>query len=161
MSPKMQTAGICVVLALLGFVQGAASQDWKIPQSIEVFTRGDIPVRGMEAVRQRLQSKSVSIVFYDLDAPRAIERQLSEGLPEEGSISAKLQQQIKKQVQRKIEAIGAGKLQEILYQHYQGTFTTMRYQLDRYPAIVFDGKGVVYGVTDVMQAWEQYHQWQP
>ncbi len=35
----------------------------------------------------------------------------------------------------------------------------MQYGVDRYPAIVFDGKAVVYGVTDVKAATRLYEQW--
>jgi integrating conjugative element protein (TIGR03757 family) len=36
----------------------------------------------------------------------------------------------------------------------------MQYGIDRYPAIVFDGHAVVYGVTDVQAATRIYEQWQ-
>ena len=36
----------------------------------------------------------------------------------------------------------------------------MQYRLDRYPAIVFNGQAVVYGVTDVEDAFHRYRRWQ-
>jgi len=35
----------------------------------------------------------------------------------------------------------------------------MQYSIDRYPAVVFDGEIVVYGVTDLTVALEQYRVW--
>lgn len=150
---------ICAAVSLVGFVQGASSMDWKIPKSIEIFTRADVPVRGIELVRQRLQDKQVSVVYYDLDAPRAFEDQLGADLPKEGKISPEMQQAIKRQLAQKLQAIGQEQLQALLHKHYQGSFIARRYQIDRYPAVVFDGKSVVYGVEDLTQAWGYYHRW--
>jgi integrating conjugative element protein (TIGR03757 family) len=36
----------------------------------------------------------------------------------------------------------------------------MQVGVDRYPAVVFDGEAVVYGVTDLTFALEQYRAWQ-
>ena len=42
----------------------------------------------------------------------------------------------------------------------KGLVQAMQYGIDRYPAIVFDGKAVVYGITDVRAATQRYQQWQ-
>ena len=36
----------------------------------------------------------------------------------------------------------------------------MQYGIDRYPAIVFDGQAVVYGLTDIYAAYQLYQRWQ-
>jgi len=41
-----------------------------------------------------------------------------------------------------------------------GLVQAMQYGIDRYPAIVFDGKAVVYGITDIRAATQRYRQWQ-
>ena len=41
-----------------------------------------------------------------------------------------------------------------------GLVQAMQYGIDRYPAIVFDGKAVVYGITDIRAASQVYRQWQ-
>lgn len=41
----------------------------------------------------------------------------------------------------------------------RGLVQAMQYGIDRYPAIVFDGSAVVYGVTDVNAAIQHYQQW--
>ena len=40
-----------------------------------------------------------------------------------------------------------------------GLAKAMQYGVDRYPAIVFDGQAVVYGVTDVQTAIAHYRAW--
>ncbi len=41
-----------------------------------------------------------------------------------------------------------------------GLLKAAEYGIDRYPAIVFDGYAVVYGVTDIGEALRQYRVWQ-
>jgi integrating conjugative element protein (TIGR03757 family) len=41
-----------------------------------------------------------------------------------------------------------------------GLAKAAQYGVDRYPAIVFDGRAVVYGVTDLVDAVERYETWQ-
>ena len=42
----------------------------------------------------------------------------------------------------------------------KGLVQAMQYGIDRYPAIVFDGRAVVYGITDIQTAIQRYRQWQ-
>ena len=42
----------------------------------------------------------------------------------------------------------------------QGLVRAMRYGIDRYPAIVFDGQAVVYGVSDIEAARQLWRAWQ-
>jgi len=42
----------------------------------------------------------------------------------------------------------------------KGLVQALQYGIDRYPAIVFDGEVVVYGVTDVNAATRIHKQWQ-
>ena len=56
---------------------------------------------------------------------------------------------------------GRQALQQQLITAYQGLSVAIQYQIDRYPAVLFDrGKAVVYGVTDLQQALGWYRQWQ-
>jgi integrating conjugative element protein (TIGR03757 family) len=41
----------------------------------------------------------------------------------------------------------------------QGLAKAMQYGIDRYPAVVFDGQAVVYGVTDLQAAIGHYQTW--
>ena len=42
----------------------------------------------------------------------------------------------------------------------KGLVQAMQYGIDRYPAIVFDGQAVVYGLTDIPAATQLYQRWQ-
>lgn len=52
------------------------------------------------------------------------------------------------------------KLSHELENAANGLVQAMQYGIDRYPAIVFDGNAVVYGITDVRAATQRYRQWQ-
>ena len=41
-----------------------------------------------------------------------------------------------------------------------GLAKAVQYGVDRYPAIVFDGRAVIYGVTDLVEALDRYDAWQ-
>jgi len=42
----------------------------------------------------------------------------------------------------------------------EGLVQAMQYGIDRYPAIVFDGQAVVYGLTEIPAATQLYQRWQ-
>ena len=42
----------------------------------------------------------------------------------------------------------------------KGLVQATQYGIDRYPAIVFDGQAVVYGLTDIPAATQLYQRWQ-
>lgn len=42
----------------------------------------------------------------------------------------------------------------------KGLVQATQYGIDRYPAIVFDGQAVVYGLTDIFAASQLYQRWQ-
>jgi len=110
---------------------------------IEIFTDHDYPVTAQG---------HLNIDIYHLDTPGRIERSLSVGLPAD-LITAK---RIATQRVREIGAAQAGDLKQV----FQGLLKARKYQLDRLPAIVFDGgRVVVYGVTDLDAAHFHYRQW--
>ena len=41
-----------------------------------------------------------------------------------------------------------------------GLAKAVQYGIDRYPAVVFDGRVVVYGVTDLVEALDRYEAWE-
>ena len=54
---------------------------------------------------------------------------------------------------RRIEGLDRARLAQELTETVQGLMQARRYGLDRYPAVVFDGERVVYGITDLDAAW--------
>ncbi|MCB1881336.1 MAG: TIGR03757 family integrating conjugative element protein [Gammaproteobacteria bacterium] len=111
---------------------------------VELFTAFDIPIIPDHQV-DRVQ-------VYEIDGIKRFEEQLSRGLPSDADAARRqaiervthVYEGQKKQVQR--SAVGLSK--------------AVQYGIDRYPAVVFDGEAVVYGVTDLGEALHRYRQWQ-
>ena len=109
------------------------------PGRIEIFMTARSPVA--TAAGRAVQT-------YTLDALSAIEAGLSAILPADRAAA---------------EALARHRIQstwrqpaETLTEAYQGLFKARQYGLDKLPAIVFDGKAVVYGVTDLEAALAHY-----
>ena len=111
---------------------------------VEVFTASGIQII--------LDHQNDRVELYEIDGIKRFEAQLSRGLPSDADTARSqaiervthVDEKQKKQVQR--SAVGLSK--------------AMQYGVDRYPAIVFDGEAVVYGVTDLAEAFHRYRQWQ-
>lgn len=109
--------------------------------SIEVFTDSRTPVRNNHS----------SATVYKVDRIDRLQQVLSEGLPPDPETAKQAAlhrfQSIDSQISSELENAAKGLVQ------------AMQYGIDRYPAIVFDGTAVVYGVTDVRAAIQVYEQW--
>ncbi|MES9938149.1 MAG: TIGR03757 family integrating conjugative element protein, partial [Sedimenticola sp.] len=88
---------------------------------------------------------------YELDGIRRTEAKLSEGLPADPVQSKRVVLQRFQQLREEDRA----QMQSAA----MGLAKAMQYGVDRYPAIVFDGQAVVYGVTDVQSALAHYWVW--
>lgn len=110
--------------------------------TIEVFTDS----------RLQVVSENDHVTVYVIDRINRLQQELSIGLPAD-SDSAKvlaLQRFQRMDTQLSSELENAAK----------GLVQAMQYGIDRYPAIVFDGQAVVYGLTDIYAATELYQRWQ-
>ncbi|MFK4751302.1 TIGR03757 family integrating conjugative element protein [Oceanobacter antarcticus] len=89
---------------------------------------------------------------YNIERIAHLQQALSKDLPSDPEKAKKLVldrfQQIDTQLSHELENAANGLVQ------------AMQYGIDRYPAIVFDGKAVVYGITDIRAASQVYRQWQ-
>jgi integrating conjugative element protein (TIGR03757 family) len=115
--------------------------------SAEVFTVAGLPVSG----KDDSQLKGASIIIYAVDGLQQFETALSEGLPAEVEPA-------------KAEALSRiGALNEVRIAPAKnaaiGLAKAIQYGIDRYPAIVFNGGAVVYGVTDLVDAIARYGVW--
>ena len=115
---------------------------------IEVFTTGEQPVVGGE--HERLRTATVTI--YVVDGLERFESGLSEGLPADPDAA-------KAEALRRIQHVDDARMVPAKNAAY-GLAKAVQYGVDRYPAIVFDGRAVVYGVTDLVQALDRYEAWQ-
>ena len=122
------------------------------PRVIEVFTSAEYPVIETNATGSGSHLQGPVITLYEIDGIQSVERDLSLNLPVDPQQSKQVAlqriQNLDEQTRSKIHdsAIALAK--------------AMQYGVDRYPAVVFDGEAVVYGVTDLTVALEQYRAWQ-
>ena len=93
----------------------------------------------------------VRIAVYDLGAAARFEAELSAGLPAEPA-----QAQIA--AQERIHALGED-LESHLQAAFGGLVRAARLDLDRLPAVVFNGQAIVYGITDLAAAHARYAEW--
>jgi len=124
----------------------AASSLW--PDSVIVITSDQYLV----STPDTLKSYIPQITLLNLDSISQVESRLSQGLP----VNEKLAMA---EFHRRVEDIGKARLESELRSAYKAVGAAMAYSLDRYPAIIFDEKVVVYGLTDLSQALEKYRQW--
>ena len=146
---KVQTAKILLKrMALVGFATvGLANSTSSSPSpSVIVITSDERPVNVASV-------PNVHITVFNLDDVRTIEDQLGKGLPADKQLAKAI-------VQQRIAEIGQPQLNESIRSAYQGISLAMRYGIDRYPAIVIDGRVIVYGVVNVATALAYYEQWQ-
>ncbi len=105
---------------------------------IEIFT----------TARYSISGATPAVQIYILDEPARIQAELSASLPQGKDAAAEFAQA---QVQ------GAWREEaQLLTLAYQGLLKAKQYGVLRFPAIVFDGQMVVYGITDLEQALAYY-----
>ena len=92
------------------------------------------------------------IEVYALDGIDRLEAGLSESLP----IDPKAARRAVLERVSVVDSLRRGVAQRAAL----GLLNAAGYGIDRYPAIVFDGDAVVYGVTDMGEALRHYRLWQ-
>ena len=110
--------------------------------AIEVFTSSMNPVA----------NGTDGITVYCIDRIDRIQQELSKDLPANPEAA-------KQTALRRFQRMD-NTLSHELENASNGLVQAMQYGIDRYPAIVFDGNAVVYGITDVRAAIQRYRQWQ-
>ncbi|MCB1736182.1 MAG: TIGR03757 family integrating conjugative element protein [Gammaproteobacteria bacterium] len=137
------TALLIIAILYLDVGSALAGED----SMIEAFTVSGIPIaKAFEAGRD-----SRTVYVYEIDGIESIERDLSIDMPADPEKSKRIAldriQHMDDQSKATMRMVA------------QGLAKAMQYGVDRYPAIVFDGQAVVYGVTDVQTALAHYRVW--
>lgn len=138
-------------MILVGNVVQAAQIEAATPQIIEVFTSSDLPITGVAAITADSIRPKTKLQVYELDGIQRIEVKLSKGLTADPEQSKRI---VLQRFQQLDEAARARMQRAAL-----GLAKAVQYGIDRYPAIVFDGAAVVYGVADIHEALRHYQQW--
>jgi len=115
---------------------------------IEFFTTGGQPVVATEHERLR----TATITTYAVDGLERFESGLSEGLPADPDAA-------KAEALRRIQLLDDARMAPAKNAAF-GLAKAVQYGVDRYPAIVFDGRAVVYGLRDLVEAFDRYEAWQ-
>ncbi|MEJ1363171.1 MAG: TIGR03757 family integrating conjugative element protein [Candidatus Sedimenticola sp. (ex Thyasira tokunagai)] len=147
---RTQVPLVCLVSVLL--YSGATFADQhhqNQPHAIEVFTSDQYPIADAKGIGNRLHR--LDIIIYEIDGIESMEQDLSIDMPADPEKSKRIAlyriQRMDDQTKTKMQMAA------------QGLAKAMQYGVDRYPAIVFDGQAVVYGVTDVQTALAHYRTW--
>ena len=118
---------------------------------IEVFTSAQYPIveTGAKGSGSHLQGPEVTV--YEIEGIQSVERDLSLNLPVEPQLS----KQIALQRIQNLDEETRSRMQSAA----TALARAMQYGVDRFPAIVFDGQAVVYGVIDLQVALVHYESW--
>ncbi len=117
------------------------------PVTLEFFVGQDTPVTGLDAVG------GYEATVYRLDTLHALIGRIEKQLPADPA----------EEPQQALAALAALSPAERdgLREATEGLLRARyRYGLDRYPAVVLDGRAVVYGVTNLDRAVAIYRDWQ-
>jgi len=118
---------------------------------VDVFATTDRGVQWEPLAGTKEDRQSIDLHIFELDGIQQSEAQLSNNLPADPKQSKQIAlQRIQQLDERATAAI----------QHAAvGLAKATQYGIDRYPAIVFNGQVVVYGVTDLTVALGHYRTW--
>jgi len=143
--------GSLVLVIFAGNVVQAAELAVATPQVIEVFASTDLPIIGGAVIKPAPDRPTSELQIYELDGIQHIETKLSIGLTADP-------EQSKRIVLQRIQQLHEDDRAQM--QHAaMGLAKAVQYGVDRYPAIVFDGQVVVYGLTDLEVALQHYRAW--
>jgi len=131
---------LLITCAITGFASYA--DEIAVPHSTVVITSDQFPLSGVTVPHQ----------LFNLDAVDRIEQRLGKNLPADEDKALALMKQ-------RIAGVGQSQLNQELREAYQALILSMKYGLDRYPAVVFDQQVIVYGVTDLYAATKRYRHW--
>lgn len=108
-----------------------------MPHRVEVFANSAM-----------LLTHADGATVYLLDGLQLLEAQLSQGLPTTESEATRVARERMQRLGNQVQARAANAA--------QGMALAAQYGIDRIPAVVIDGRAIVYGVTDVQKAVAAY-----
>lgn len=141
-----------VFLLFAGSVAQAASQlATGYPRLIELFTSSDLHITGGAVTNSAPGRPTSDLQIYNLDGIQRIEANLSKDLSADPEQSKRI---VLQRIQQ-LDQVSRAQMQRSA----MGLAKAVQYGIDRYPAIVFDGQVVVYGLTDLEVAFQHYRAW--
>ncbi len=143
---------VCLVFLLLFASTTCADQHRaNRPHIIEMFTLTQYTIVESSAEGSGLKLQGYEITVYEMDGIQSVERNLSFNLSAEPwqsqQVALQRIQNMDEQTRLKMQSAATGLAKAI------------QYGVDRLPAIVIDGEAVMYDVTNLAVALEQYRAW--
>ena len=138
------------LLFVLSHVTQAEKLVAMTPTSIEIFTTIDQPMSAIDTFVAR--HPEIDVRIHKLDAIKQLEGKLSQGLSADPDKAKRL-------VLRKLQQLGKATRSQLEHSA-RSLAKAVQYGIEKYPAIVFDGELVVYGLTDLSAALRHYRHWQ-
>lgn len=147
---NMKTGGIFIGLFLSQFSFASDGVEG-FPNTMTVITSNDKPVKLENSVRDAFALRGIASNFhvYNLDHVEAFETELSRDLPANESLAREM-------VKQRIATMGQHTLEKNVANAYRGLTTAMHYNIQQFPAVIFDEQYLVLGVSDLSYALEQY-----
>ena len=121
------------------------------PVQVEVFTASGLQLDSKIPIEIKEPIQDTDLHVYEMNGIQSVEADLSANLPANANQSKRLALQRIQMLDNQVRA----RMQRSAI----GLAMAMQYGVDRYPAIVFDGQAVVYGLTDLQAALAHYHVW--
>lgn len=146
----INTNTMFTLLFVLSHVTQAEKLVLMTPTSIEIFTTIDQPISAIDTYVAKHPETDVRI--HKLDAIKQLEGKLSQGLSSDPDKAKRL-------VLRKLQQLGK-ETRSQLEHSARSLAKAVQYGIEKYPAIVFDGEFVVYGLSDLSAALRHYRHWQ-
>ncbi len=146
---EIHTGTVFTLLCVLSLLAWAEEQMVMTPTSIEIFNTGDQPINAIDRfVDEHL---NISIQIHRLDAIKGLQDTLSQGLSADPDNAKRL-------VLERLQQLNKGTRSQL--EHSATALAkAVQYGVEKYPAMVFDGELVVYGLTDLSVAVMHYGLW--
>ena len=120
------------------------------PAVIDIFTVSGQPANGIDTIADMYPA--IALQIHKLDTIKRLNGELSQGLSA-NRVKAK------RQVLQRMQKLSKG-TRDQLEQSAMSLAKAVQLGVGQYPAIVFDGEFVVYGLTDLSIALTHYRHWQ-
>lgn len=146
----ISTSTMFTLLFVLSLVTQAEKLVVMTPTSIEIFTTIDQPISAIDTFVAK--HPEIDVRIHKLDAIKQLEGKLSQGLSSDPDKAKRL-------VLRKLQQLGKATRSQLEHSA-KSLAKAVQYGIEKYPAIVFDGEFVVYGLSDLSLALTQYRHWQ-
>ena len=146
----IHTGTVFTLLFVLSQLTWAEKQMVMTPRSIEIFTTADQPISAIDRFVEK--HMHITIQIHELDAIKGLEDTLSQRLSADPDKAKRL-------VLERLQQLNKGTRSQL--EHSATALAkAVQYGVEKYPAMVFDGELVVYGLTDLFVALMHYRLWQ-